>query len=209
MVAEEMRQLFGFGQVLFVPSALPPHKPTRGIIPSRHRLIMATLATLDNPHFGVSPVEIERGGRSYTVDTLRELGRTYGKGVRLYFLVGSDAFLEISTWRDVSRLFELCRFVVIERPGVSLKSLVKQLGSGFFQQLGRVEYQLISGTDSVNKALRIKEDANVYLVQALSVDVSSSGIRALIRRGKSIKYLVHPLVEEYILKNRLYHPAHS
>jgi nicotinate-nucleotide adenylyltransferase len=204
MVAEEIRQLFGFEQVLFVPSALPPHKPAGRVIPSEQRLMMTTLATLDNPCFSVSALEVQRGGESYTIDTVRELKRIYGKTSGIYFLIGSDAFLEICSWKDVTQLFQLCRFVVIERPGAALEALVGQLDSGCYPQLGALEYKLINRPNPADGLLTVSEEADVYLVRALSLNVSSSEIRALIRQGGSIKYLVPPLVEKYILKNRLY-----
>jgi nicotinate-nucleotide adenylyltransferase len=204
MVAEEIRQLFGFDEVLFIPSALPPHKSSKGIISADQRLMMTTLATLDNPHFSVSSLEVERGGASYTVDTVKKLRLIYGEDTAVYFLIGSDAFLDISSWKDTTRLFELCRFVVIERPGVGLEELVERFKTGFFAQLGSVEYKLINMLNPADKISPVLEEANVYLIRALSVNVSSSGIRALIRRGDSIKYLVPRLVEAYILKNRLY-----
>ena len=196
MVAEDIRQLFGFEKVLFVPSALPPHKSAKGIISSRHRLAMTALATRDNPHFEVSSVEVERGGKSYTVETLEQIKQVYGEDMGLYFLVGSDAFMEISSWKDISRLFELCRFVVINRPGGSLEGLSQD----FLKGVKSVEHQLINRANPPT----ISEAVNVYLVETLLVDVSSSGIRELIRWGGSIKYLVPHLVEEYIVKNQLY-----
>ncbi len=204
MIAEEIRQLFKFKQVIFVPAALPPHKPAQGTISSRHRLIMTSLATQDNPGFCVSPVEVDRGGQSYTVDTLSQLKQLYGEQVNLHFLVGSDAFLEISTWKDIPRLFELCRFVVIKRPGATFDKLIRQFESGFIEGLTPFEYQLIPRPGSTGEAPAISTAAGVYLVEAPSVDISSSEIRALIRRRESIKYLVPPLVDEYISKNRLY-----
>ncbi len=204
LVAEEIRQLFKFEQVLFVPSSLPPHKPTQETISSQDRLTMTTLATLDNPCFNVSQIEVERGGKSYTVDTLGQLKQIYGAKVDLHFLVGSDAFLAISTWKDIPKLFELCRFVVIERPGAGLDKLIKRFDAGFVEGLTPFEYQLIKRSSLTEEAPAIKTKASVYLIEALSVNISSSEIRALIRRGESIKYLVPTLVDEYILKNRLY-----
>ncbi len=202
MIAEQMRQLFDFMEVLFIPSAMPPHKSPKGVTSSSHRLIMTTLATLDNPYFQVSSLEITRGGKSYTVDTLRQLKRTYGDEVELYFLVGADAFWEISTWRDMPLLFELSRFVVIERPGAAVKEQIELFCRNLLTY--NIKYQIVNQMNSPGGEFVISDEARVYLVKSLLVDISSSEIRNLISKGKSVKYLLSGLVENYIIKNHLY-----
>jgi nicotinate-nucleotide adenylyltransferase len=108
--AEEVREALGLDRILFVPAANPPHKPGRELANGADRLEMIRLAIAGHAAFEVSPLELERGGISYSVDTLAEL-RPRGERDSLYFLVGVDAFREIHLWKDVTHLFELTNVV--------------------------------------------------------------------------------------------------
>jgi len=213
LVAEEVRQIFGLERVVFVPSAIPPHKSPEGLIPVEHRLNMALLATLDNPYFEVSTIEAERGGRSFTYDTLQAFRARLPEDSRLYFILGADAFLEIDTWHRAEELFGLCQFVVISRPGISLGQVEEYLAGGFFVRCGRPSLQVVAARQVKDKEGAYLEaerpqdrcvKGRVYFVDALWVDISSSGIRRLVACGRSIRYLVPQAVEEYILKYGLY-----
>jgi len=122
ILAEEIRQKIGLSKVMFVPASLPPHKEDGEIITAYHRLKMLRLAIKDNPYFSVSNIEIRRGGRSYTIDTLRDLKRIYPKD-ELYFIIGSDLFRYLNEWKDLKEIFVLVRFVVATRPGYPLENL--------------------------------------------------------------------------------------
>ncbi len=180
VTAEAARCTFGLERVLFVPSFRPPHKPDREISDKEHRYLMTVLATVTNPYFGVSRVEIDRPGFSYTVDTLRELRRQY-PGTELFFVTGADAILEICTWQDPPALLKMCHFIAATRPGYplnGLKRLERELGKGVKQRIHRFE------------------------VPALAI--SSTDIRDRVRHGRPIKYLVPESVEHYIYKHGLY-----
>jgi nicotinate (nicotinamide) nucleotide adenylyltransferase len=113
--AEEVRAALRLDHVLFIPSAAPPHKRSDGLTSPAHRLAMVRLAIRGNPHFRVSTIEIERRGRSYSVDTLRALRRRI-PGARFFFIMGMDAFREIATWKEYRSLFALSNIVVTSRP---------------------------------------------------------------------------------------------
>ncbi len=114
--AEEVREAFDLQRVVFIVSAVPPHKAPEGIIEAAHRYEMVRRAVRDNPGFDASSIEIDRRGASYTVDTLSYFRRRLGADADIFFILGLDAFSEIATWRDYNRLFELAHFVVTDRP---------------------------------------------------------------------------------------------
>jgi len=192
--AEEVRERQRLDRVLFIPSASPPHKKHAEIAPAPHRLAMVRRAIAGNPRFRVSSIEIDRTGRSYTVDTLEELHHDHAR-VHLVFILGADAFREIATWKNYRRLFELSDFVVTSRPSyreTSLLSLVPVAARGEFcyrRSRNVLEHQ--SGHEIVFQ--RISDLA-----------ISSSDIRERKRRGESIRYLVSPAVENYITRHKLY-----
>ena len=102
--------------VIYVPSFLPPHKSNKGVIAACHRLKMIQLACAHNRNFCVSDIEIKRKGKSYTVDTLRQIKRKY-PGAELYFLCGSDLVSELPMWKNLDEIFKLAKFVLAKRPG--------------------------------------------------------------------------------------------
>jgi nicotinate-nucleotide adenylyltransferase len=116
IIGEWVRTALQLDSVLFIPCNLPPHKGTGDVVPGEHRLAMIRLAIAGHPAFEVSGVEIERGGVSYTVETLEELSRTRPDD-RFWLLLGMDNAREFSTWRDPSRIEEMARLVVMTRPG--------------------------------------------------------------------------------------------
>jgi nicotinate-nucleotide adenylyltransferase len=174
--AEFVREEFKLDKVLFVPSGKPPHKHKGEIASPEHRWIMALLATDSNECFSVSSVEIERGGESYTSDTIVELEKIYGARSNYYFITGADAIAEISTWHKSENLPKLAKFIAVSRPGYKL-------------DVSKIDPRFRRGT---------------YLIEVPALAISSTEIRERIRKGKTIKYLVPEIVEKYIYKNKLY-----
>ena len=123
--AEEVAEVLGLARMVFVPSADPPHKSNRPhdrIAPAAQRLDWVELAIRDNPLFEVDSLEIDRGGASYSVETLRVFGERLAPA-KPVFTIGQDAFVEIDSWRDPAALFECAHFAVMTRPPVALLSL--------------------------------------------------------------------------------------
>ena len=119
VVAEHVREALCLDRILFVPSATPPHKRGRPITPSLHRLNMLRLAVERNPLFDVLPYEVEKGGVSFTVDTLAELKRP-APGDGLFLLIGMDNYRDFDTWREPERILSMATVVVMTRPGFVL-----------------------------------------------------------------------------------------
>lgn len=196
--AEEIRDRLRIDRVLFIPSNIPPHKREDDMPTPAHRLEMVRLAVSPNPRFDVSDIEIRRGGRSYTIDTITELRRVY-PDADLYFITGLDSFLDIQTWKEWERLLSLCWFVVLSRPGYR------------FSDLGRLgfmhgsERDLLSLDRGVINHLDIRrEDIAICLDRIPLYDISSTDIRRRVREGRTVKYLLPEAVETYIIENRLY-----
>ncbi|WP_045878111.1 nicotinate-nucleotide adenylyltransferase [Pseudofrankia sp. DC12] len=119
VAASEVAALFVLDAVVFVPSGQPWQKADREVSPAEDRYLMTFLATAGNPQFTVSRIDIDRGGLTYTIDTLRELKEQY-PDAELFFITGADALAQILTWRDVHELFPLAHFVGVTRPGYVL-----------------------------------------------------------------------------------------
>ena len=122
VLAEEVRQKIGLNKVVFVPTNLPPHKNDDEIISASHRLRMLRLSISGNPYFSVSDMEIKRGGRSYTIDTIKEFKKIYHEH-ELYFLIGSDLINYLNEWKDLKEIITLVKFIVATRPGYPLENL--------------------------------------------------------------------------------------
>jgi nicotinate-nucleotide adenylyltransferase len=200
-IAEELREACHIEKIVFVPSYLPPHKEDIDLVSSQDRLEMVNLAIEENPYFDVSDVEVRREGLSYLIETLKELNSFYGSGALLSFIVGIDAFLEISTWKDYKQLFEHSNFIITGRLGYDKQQLNEVLPAAISKSIfwvGGENRHLFSGSRLSSKSFSI-----VY-VETTHLDISSSMIRKKIKENKSIKYLLPPEVEDYIEIHRLY-----
>ena len=116
VLAEQAREQFELDQIIFIPSASPPHKTEQELSLAIHRFEMTKLALEGNRYFSVSDIELKRKGLSYTIETLRELKGLY-KDSEIYFLTGSDVLEEITTWKDPEEIYKLARIVIAVRPG--------------------------------------------------------------------------------------------
>jgi nicotinate-nucleotide adenylyltransferase len=179
VAASEVADLFELDEVIFVPTGEPWQKQGRHVSPAEDRYLMTVIATASNPRFSVSRVDIDRGGRTYTKDTLTDL-RALNPGTDLYFITGADALASILTWHDVGELFELARFVGVSRPGYTLNG-----------------DHVLAAFDSLSP------DA-LKLVEVPALAISSSDCRARAAEGRTIWYLVPDGVVQYVSKRGLY-----
>ena len=119
VAASEVAVLFGLDEVVFVPTGQPWQKSQRVVSPAEDRYLMTVIATASNPRFSTSRVDIERGGPTYTIDTLTDLQRER-PDAELFFITGADALEQIVGWRDNERLFQMARLIGVTRPGYQL-----------------------------------------------------------------------------------------
>jgi len=122
ILAEEVREKLALDKIIFIPAALPPHKDDADIAPAVDRLNMLKLATKGNKFFGVSDIEIKRTGRSYTIDTVKELKNRFPHD-ELYFIIGSDLLKYLNEWKDLSQINKIVNFVAATRPGYPLEKI--------------------------------------------------------------------------------------
>lgn len=127
VAASEVAARFSLDIVIFVPTGIPWQKDQREVAEAEHRYLMTVIATAANPRFQVSRVDIDRGGPTYTIDTLRDLRAQY-PDAELFFISGADAISQILSWRDSSRLWDLAHFVGVTRPGHQLDSSALPVG---------------------------------------------------------------------------------
>ncbi|AEW93999.1 nicotinic acid mononucleotide adenylyltransferase [Streptantibioticus cattleyicolor NRRL 8057 = DSM 46488] len=116
VAASEVASLFHLDEVVFVPTGEPWQKEHRTVSPAEDRYLMTVIATASNPQFSVSRIDIDRGGPTYTLDTLRDLRAQHGD-VDLFFITGADALGQIFSWRHASELFQFAHFIGVTRPG--------------------------------------------------------------------------------------------
>jgi len=116
VAGSEVAHIFGLDEVIFVPTGRPWQKEGNAVSPAEERYLMTVIATASNPRFGVSRVDIDRPGPTYTIDTLRDL-HAASPDADLYFITGADALAKMMTWHDVESLFSLAHFVGCTRPG--------------------------------------------------------------------------------------------
>ncbi len=186
VAAEEALFALGLERVIFIPTGDSFHKTQHRVSSPEDRYMMTSLATLENDNFRVSRIEIDRHEPSYTVDTLREMRHWFPVGeVAFYFITGIDAVSTMMSWHEHDSLPELCSIVAVSRPGY-----------------GKEGFEFIrSFPDSFRKA--------VVPLSIPSLSISSTEIRKRVKEGKNIRYLVPPLVEQYIRKKGLYREART
>jgi nicotinate-nucleotide adenylyltransferase len=194
-MAECLREIFSLDRFLFIPAAVPPHKPTRTITPGEIRLDMIRAATADNPAFEACDLEIARGGLSYSVETLDALRERFGPGAELHFAMGSDQFAEIETWKEWQRIFTLTHLVVVARPrGGTIPP------EAALPVEGRESFCYHPDDDSFSHPSGMK----VYFREVGALPISSTGIRTLAGARRSIRYLIPEGVRELIARHGLY-----
>ena len=173
--AEQVRAGLGYDKILFIPAARPPHKVTdTDIIDPEHRYEMVTLAIAGNRDFAVSPIELERAGPSYTIETLKTLKELYGEQTELAWIVGADSLIEYKVWKDFNAVLAQCVLIATTRPNYDISRV----------------------------PVEIRKQVTTFPITG--VDISATLLRERVRQGRSIRYLVPENVHAYIQQHRLY-----
>lgn len=195
--AEEVCEILALERLLFVPSAEPPHKEGRAarLAPARLRCEWVRRSIADNPRFALDPLEIERPGPSYSVDTLRSIG-TRIEPEKPIFVIGQDAFAEIETWREPATLFTLSHFAVITRPPLAEGSLADWLPAAF---AGHFELEAEGRCGRHRSA-----ETWIRQIDVSALDISATDIRNRIQEGRSVRYLVPEAVRREIIESGVY-----
>ena len=180
--------------VLLMPARVPPHKAAAPLASAYHRFAMAALAAADWAELRVSDIELREAGPSYTSWTLDRLAGAGLRPSQLFFITGTDAFAEITSWRDYPDLLARSHFVVVSRPGNAADRMPQRLPA----LAGRMHAPDRTAPDPGAGATRI------WLVSAPTRDVSSSAVRASIERGQAVERLVPATVATHIARHDLY-----
>jgi nicotinate-nucleotide adenylyltransferase len=183
--AQSVEETFPVDEVHFVPAFSPPHK-SHGITSPFHRCAMVALATVPFDRFRTSTIEVDTLERRYTVETLEAMKRTY-PGAELLFIIGTDMYQEIETWRNFRRLFELAHLVIVNRPGFPFREDV-------------APYQILKEKQS----LALPQKVTVSYFPFVEQPISSSEIRHECKRGENVSRWLPPNVWSYIERNKLY-----
>lgn len=182
LLAECCREQCRLDQVWFLPAAVPPHKQGQSSAPAADRLAMLQLAIGGHEAFSICPLETDRGGVNYTVDSLASLAEMH-PGQEWYFLMGADSLVDLPQWREPERICRLATIVVVERPGSPPVS---------FDQLGK-----LVGPDRLAKIQQ-------SVVTIPQIDIRSRDLRQRVSQGQSIRYRTPRAVEKYIESHNLY-----
>jgi nicotinate-nucleotide adenylyltransferase len=196
--AEEVVEALDLARMVFVPSAEPPHKRPGlrdPVAPASERLAWVREAVRDNPRFEVDALEVERGGPSYSVETLRVLGARSAPEPPV-FAIGQDAFRELGTWREPRALVRLAHFAVITRPPATKSPLAEWLPA---ELRGEVEL----APDGLSARHR-QAPTWMRVVEITALDISASEIRRRLREGRSVRYLLPEAVRRAVEASGVY-----
>lgn len=182
LLAETCREQCRLDQVLFVPAAVPPHKRSQPLSPARDRVEMLRLAIGGHDQLAVSTIEIDRGGVSYTIDTLEALSNEF-PGAELFLLMGADSLRDLPTWREPQRLCSMALPVVMRRAGAPEPDLASLAA-------------IVDG--------RRLAEIRRHQVEMPIIELSSTDLRARAAAGRSLRYRTPRAVEKYIETHRLY-----
>ena len=175
IVAQTIFEAEHFDKIVFVPAHIPPHKKERKISSVALRLEMLKIATMDNPNFEISDIELKRGGISYSLETIHTYKEQTGLNREdLYYLIGSDSLKQFQTWQNPKAILEECQLIVAIRPGFRPSDIPNWI-------LAKVQF------------------ANIP-----RIEISSTQIRARWVEDKTIRYMVTQPVWTYINKHNLY-----
>ncbi|MDQ7786563.1 MAG: nicotinate-nucleotide adenylyltransferase [Thermodesulfovibrionales bacterium] len=196
--AEEIRERLDLNTVLFIPSRNPPLK-TKDIAPAKHRYEMLKRALRGSKQLNLSDIEFGLKGKSYTVRTIETLQLQY-RNADFSFILGIDAFLDIPHWWHPERLTVLTDFAIISRPGY----LFEDLRESPYLKAGKAMLKELDRGKTGHHRIKLTSKRDALLLPITPVGISSTEIRRLHKRGRSIKYLLPPEVESYIISNKLY-----
>lgn len=200
LIARQAHEALCLDRVLFVPTGDPPHKSGTTLAPALDRLEMVRLAIGTDPRFGLCDLEVRRPGKSYSIDTVRQLRQEHGTLTDFWFLIGIDAFLDFPTWKEPEAILRLCAFAVLSRPNCSFQALSRLplLPPLPLQALVELDQGIRSKVDVV------ADNHRLTCLRLPPCDISASDIRSRISKRTSVVNLLPPPVESYIIQHHLY-----
>ncbi|MDQ3820416.1 MAG: nicotinate-nucleotide adenylyltransferase [Acidobacteriota bacterium] len=202
-VAHGLSKLFALDEVLFIPAYVAPHKRESIVTPALHRYAMLALATEDEPRLRISTVELDAPGRPYTFETIPRMRERLGPEAQLFFVLGADSWMEITTWREWEKVLTASNHIVVTRPGYALS--VEHVTIAIRERIVDLRGM---GAEGVALEINNSEGLKIYITDAVSVDVSATAIRRAVREGEDgWPRHVPARVADYIRKYGLYRGA--
>ncbi|MFZ2949574.1 MAG: nicotinate-nucleotide adenylyltransferase [Desulfuromonadaceae bacterium] len=194
-IAEEAQRACGLDKVIFIPAADPPHKPVAGGVSFAARSTMVGIAIAGRASFEMSTIEAERGGKSYSIDTIWAFRERFPDD-DLFFIIGGDSFLEIGTWHRYDEIFRSCNLIVVERPGCPIADPLAALPEAV-----RAEFTIQSETGRLTH----RSGTALFFITGSPLELSSTEIRRLAAGGADLARYVPHDVAAYISHQRIYH----
>jgi nicotinate-nucleotide adenylyltransferase len=182
LIAEICREQCTLEEVWFVPAAVPPHKQGQNLASPSQRVEMLRLAISGHSNFRVATIELDRGGVSYTLETLQEI-RQQQPDAELFLLMGADSLKDLPTWREPRQICELAVPIIVRRFGSP-----------------EPRYDLLANVVDAERLREFEE----FQVEMPVVDFSSRDIRRRVSQKRSIRYQTPRAVEKYIETQGLY-----
>lgn len=190
--AEAARKALALDELWLLPSHVPPHRAQDPYATPFHRFALLALAIVNRPGVRVSDIELQRTGRTYTIDTLRALHRQGWTPSQLFFILGTDAFAEIATWHEYPGVLDAANFVLIARPGTTVEAAIARTP---------VLRPKVCTPDTWRDTAHA---THVIVVPADTRNLSSTDIRRRLRNGQPIDNMVPDAVGHHILNHHLY-----
>jgi nicotinate-nucleotide adenylyltransferase len=184
--ARSVSSAFSIDEVHFVPAYSAPHKQSREATSAFHRFAMVALAISPFDAFRASSIEVDAMEKRYTVDTLDEMHMLY-RGARFVFVMGTDMYQDLETWKDYRRILTLTHIAVVNRPGYAFRSDL-------------AAHRVLKEQEAVD----LPEQPSVFYLPFVEQPISSTGLRDSSRKGADLRQWVPPMVCSYIERNKLY-----
>ncbi len=186
--------------IYFIPCHEPPHKTRKDITHPLHRYAMLILATAEQSYFIPSFYEIEKGGKSYTIDTLNHFQDLLGKEHEIFFILGLDALADIESWKEHKEILKGWHLIVLNRDGFKLSDVKNELPGWISKNIEVITDKLEHPADSPDTTQQKK----IFFAQTETVPISASAIRDRARNKELLEAFVPVPVERYIRKFHLY-----
>ncbi len=195
-IIEHIKKKYKFNKIFLIPSATPPHKPAITLASAKDRFDMVKKSIKNRKGFEVSDKELKRKGPSFTIDTINEFKKEYGKQTNFYLLMGSDAFLDITTWKNKDQIFEAVKTIIMLRQGFENK---EEITSFIYKNISK-DYTF----DEHDNIFFHKKKQKIIICNVPKIDISSTMIRTKVKNNEPVTDLVPADVNKIIITKELY-----
>ncbi len=195
-IITHIKELYDMEKIFLIPSSTPPHKTTINLAPSNDRFNMVEQSINGIDGLEVSDKEIVRQGPSFTIDTLHEFKSEYKSSTQFYLLMGSDAFLDIMTWKNMNEIFDMAQIIIMLRGN----------WDNYDQIASFIDENISKGyiLNTHDHTFHHDKKENISICKVPRIDISSTLIRSNLKRNQSITDLVPKAVEHIIRTKELY-----